>query len=262
MKAVALDSNAYQNSGLQVLDPRAKIVAFLLASLAIISVPVGHLGVFVPIYVLIGMLLFWSRVPLRYPLYRCLLASPFVLMAAALLQISVLVEVPPGAGQAASVPILVTLQIRSWHLGSSILLRAYGAVILLSLLTATCSLNQLLWGLHRLKAPKAFSLTAALMLRYVFILLEEWHRTTRARESRTPGTLRMSRLKVYGNQLAMIFLRSWERADRVQAAMVSRGFRGEFPAYHCGCFGAGDALFAAGIPLLFWGIRLIAAWQG
>jgi cobalt/nickel transport system permease protein len=259
MKTLAMDFPVPFRSALHRLDPRAKIVAFFLASLAFASVPVGQLRVFVPFYFLVAILLVASRVPLRYLGYRCLLASPFILTAVAVFQLSVLVETPALVSQAAASPIVLTVQIQSWELGLSILLKAYGAVVLISLLTGTCSLNELLWGLHRLRAPKALVLTATLMFRYLFLLNDEWQRTTRARESRTPGVLRMSLLKVYGRQLAMIFLRSWERADRVQAAMASRGFRNELPTLYAGRFGRIDACFVAGVPLLFLGIRLMVS---
>ena len=35
--------------------------------------------------------------------------------------------------------------------------------------------------------------------------------------------------KVYGNQAAVIFYRSWERSQLIYKSMLSRGFAGEFP---------------------------------
>ncbi|MBS0010449.1 MAG: hypothetical protein KFF49_03515, partial [Bacteroidales bacterium] len=64
---------------------------------------------------------------------------------------------------------------------------------------------------------------------YIFLLTDEMLRTGRARESRTPGVLRTGRLATYGNQVAVIFLRSWERSQLIYKSMLSRGFSGEFP---------------------------------
>jgi cobalt/nickel transport system permease protein len=70
----------------------------------------------------------------------------------------------------------------------------------------------------------------ALMLRYLGLLEGEAARMMRARDLRgMPPTLRQ-RAHVAGCMVGSLFLRSFERAERVSVAMQSRGFTGLLPA--------------------------------
>ena len=76
----------------------------------------------------------------------------------------------------------------------------------------------------------------------------------RARLSRSGRTAGVG---VWGPRLAMLFVRSWERGERVAAAMAARGFAGRFPQGEERRWGARDYGFAAAgllfaLPLL-WG---------
>ena len=68
----------------------------------------------------------------------------------------------------------------------------------------------------------------------LFVLSEEAERLLQARAARSariPGTKSPSvfwRAKNAGNMVGQLFLRSYERSDRVYNAMVARGFKGEF----------------------------------
>ena len=220
MKHDFLDKYSNLDSPIHRLDPRVKILSVLLAIVIIVSEPLGELFHFVFYFVIIALLVGLSRVPLKYLLVRCLIVSPFIVMAAAFLPLSVKLSPefqPDYSGYSV------------YRASLTILFKAYSAVILLILLTSTEKFQRLLLGIRKLKMPRLVGVISALMYRYIFLLTDEVLKTTRARESRTPGKLKMSKIKVYGNQMAMVFIRSWERAHRVYDAMLSRGFHGEFP---------------------------------
>jgi hypothetical protein len=84
----------------------------------------------------------------------------------------------------------------------------------------------------------------------------EAQRTTLARESRTPGKLKVNKINVYGNQAAVIFLRSWERSQTIYSSMLSRGFKGEFPDMHQLNLRVSDVLFATMFIFIFLLIRI------
>jgi cobalt/nickel transport system permease protein len=86
---------------------------------------------------------------------------------------------------------------------------------------------------------------AAFMYRYAFILGDEVIRTGQARASRTPGALRAGRIRTYGGQAGMIFLRGWLRSQRVYQAMRSRGFTGVLPGHPVPSLSWADLLFLA-----------------
>jgi cobalt/nickel transport system permease protein len=89
---------------------------------------------------------------------------------------------------------------------------------------------ELLQALARLGVPAIFVTLMALMLRYLGLLEGEAARMMRARDLRgMPPTLRQ-RAHVAGCMVGSLFLRSFERAERVSVAMQSRGFTGLLPA--------------------------------
>lgn len=220
MKHDFIDKYSNLESPIHRIDPRVKILSVFLAIIIIVSEPPGELFHFLFYFVIIALLLYLSRVPLKYMLIRCLIVSPFILMAAAFLPVSWMLSPelqPEYPGY------------HAYKVSLTILFKAYSAVILLVLLTSTEKFQRLLLGIRKLKMPRLIGVISALMYRYIFLLTDEVLKTTRARESRTPGGLKISKVKVYGNQMAMIFIRSWERAHRVYDSMLSRGFNGEFP---------------------------------
>ena len=90
-------------------------------------------------------------------------------------------------------------------------------------------LPELLQALARLRTPAIFVTLMALMLRYLGLLEGKAARMMRARDLRgTPPTLRQ-RAHVAGCMVGSLFLRSFERAERVSVAMQSRGFTGLLP---------------------------------
>ncbi len=200
---------AAPDSPLASMHPFPKLCA-VLATVVMISTfpsgpsrrPMAVASVLIGIWVL-------SRVPFRYVLRRFFAATPFIAMAAALPLVS---AVPDGGLVAVAV---------GW--------KAYSAILLLSILAATTPVEDLVASLRLLGAPRGLALTATLMHRYLFVLLEEWRRVSRARDCRIGRGVRTGRTRTWAHQAAMVFVRGWDRADRVAHAMLARGFRGEFP---------------------------------
>lgn len=226
-------------------DPRAKVIVFTLGCVCMVSEPRGDLLPFLYYVPAIGALIAAGRIPVLFLLKRSLFAAPFILMAALFLPLSHTATDPAEAISYAAQML-------------SILLRAFGAVLLITLLTSTERFHRLLRGLHELRMPRILGLLSALMYRYIFLIHDEWLRTNMARKSRTPGSLRLSRFSVYGRQIAMIFIRSWERAENVYKAMVARGFDGEFPVSRPLAFHRSDWLFLMLASAAFLSIRLWA----
>jgi cobalt/nickel transport system permease protein len=233
------------DSPLHRLDPRSKLFGFTAALLIIVSEPRGELVPFLFYFALIAALLLISRVPVMFILRRCLNASPFILLAALLLPFSSFLS-DREAGLTTDV----------WNFSLSVMLKALAAIILLVLLTSLDKFHRLLKGLRSAGFPAVFTVLAALMYRYIFILNDERLRTQMARLSRTPGRLRRGRFRVIGNQAAVIFLRSWERAHLVHQAMLARGFDGSFPEYGKLVFVPMDIFFCCSLVFLFLLIRI------
>jgi cobalt/nickel transport system permease protein len=213
-------------------DPRAKILLVTGALVAILSEPVGVLRPFGAYFVLVVGLLLGARTPPGFLARRLAAVAPLVLMAAALILLA-------GGG--------------SRDAALSLLLRAFAAVALLTVLVATEEIGEILWGLGALGMPRLFTTQSAFMLRFTHLLGQEAIRTERARQSRTPGRLRVGRTKTLGQQAALIFLRGWKRSQIVHQAMLARGFTGAFPV------AARERMVPADLALIVLGLGAFAA---
>lgn len=224
------------------LDPRARVIIVLAATLIVSSTPRTILSPF-PAYLLLSIaLILTSRASGLYLMRRCLAASPFILLAAGLLVLQD--GLAPGGQPTDLIPAL------------SVALKSYAAALLLAFLTATTALPELLWAIRRLKAPEALNVILGVMYRYISLLSEEYARLGRARESRTVEPLGKKRYAIHGRQLAILVIRSWDRADRIHAAMLSRGYSGVWPAMESRRFAVSDAAFVAVATGLFLGARV------
>jgi cobalt/nickel transport system permease protein len=226
------------------LDPRARILTVLMATLIVASTPAAVLLPFASYLPLSVLLILTSRASGFYVTWRCLAASPFILLASGLLAFQA--GLTPD-GRPAGVPAAL-----------SVALKGYTAALLLAFLTATTALSEILWALRRLKAPESLNVILSMMYRYTNLLSEEYARLERARDCRTVGPLGGRLFSIYGRQLATLVVRSWDRADRVHAAMLSRGYDGAWPTMELRRFGFYDASFLTVSSLLFLTPRLLA----
>lgn len=224
-------------------DPRARLLAIAAMIAIVASTPPGALTAFPCYGALIALLILTGRASGYYLTWRCLAASPFILLAAGLL-------VWQGRAAGEGVP-------AAWPLGLSVALKGYAAALLLAFLTATTTLGELLEALRLLKAPPVLNLILAMMYRYTALLSEEYARMERARECRTVSALGKRRYSIFGHQFGTLILRSWDRAERVHAAMLSRGFDGSWPVRRLPRWRWADSAFTISIPGILLAARFL-----
>lgn len=94
-----------------------------------------------------------------------------------------------------------------------------------SLLVHTTSIPQMVEGLRRLRLPAIWTETIAFWARYTLVLGDEWRRLQLARQARVLRSSRALEFKSLANALGLLFLRAYERAERVHRAMLARGYR-------------------------------------
>jgi cobalt/nickel transport system permease protein len=226
------------------LDPRTRILSVVGATAIVASTPAGilaPLAAYVPLCIL---LVLTGRVSGRHLMWRCLAASPFILLASGLLTLQG--GLNPEALRAAFPAAL------------SVAYKGYAAVLLLAFLTASTALADLLAALRRFGSPESLNLILGMMYRYTTLLSQEYARMERARECRTVQPLGRQRFRVYGRQLGALILRSWDRAERVHAAMLARGFHGSWPVVEQPAVGVLDYSFLFLSCSLFLLARLLA----
>ncbi|MFH1022143.1 MAG: cobalt ECF transporter T component CbiQ [Planctomycetota bacterium] len=236
-----LDHYADGDSPVHRLDPRAKLVAALAFTVAVVSAGRYAAGGLLPFVIFpFGMIVF-GGVPGRFVLGRLAWGAPFVLMMALLnpLYDATPVAVRFGGGE-------FVLR-RGWISGAGILLKYILAGAAVMAVVSTTKFGDLLKGLRSLGLPRPFILQLAFVYRYIFVLADEAMRMRRAARGRGyPGRAVRGRLRMWGGVTASLLLRTIERGQRIHLAMAARGFDGEVRVLAPSAFGWRDAVFTAG----------------
>jgi cobalt/nickel transport system permease protein len=108
----------------------------------------------------------------------------------------------------------------------SVTLKALLSLMMLNVLTLTTSIPALLNALVALRTPPLLVAILASMYRYINVLIGEFNAMRRAAASRNlSGNNRWQR-KVIGNMMGSLFIRTYERGERVYQAMQARGYQG------------------------------------
>lgn len=224
MKHSFLDRYSDLGSLIHRLDPRTKLITTFAFILVVVLTPPLRWQAFVLYFALISGLILLSKVPPLYVLKRSLVIVPFVLMI-----VIFNLFLKPGE-------IVVSFNIWHWQLSITeealvfswnVLIKAWLSVLSLILLSSTTKFPDLLKGLERLGMPGLMVMILSFMYRYIFVLVDEVIRMKQARDSRNFGGKRMWQIKTIGNMVGTLFLRSYERGERVYVAMLARGFDGK-----------------------------------
>jgi cobalt/nickel transport system permease protein len=230
MHVNAFDRYYAGKSLIHQLDPRVKLVVTVLFILSNVLLPDGAWLGFLLSWGIILLSSYLSGAGVGYTFKRSFIAIPFAL--AGLTAIFAL----PGKT-------IATWTLGPWHLAAtdaglvrfaSILIRSWLSVQMAILLVATTQFPDLMHALHHLRVPRVLVAIISFMYRYLFVLTDEAMRLMRAREARSArsasgksgGTLTW-RARVAGNMAGQLFLRSYERSDRIYNAMLARGYSGQ-----------------------------------
>ncbi|GAF79388.1 unnamed protein product, partial [marine sediment metagenome] len=242
-----LDQYSQRDSLIHRLDPRTKLITTLFFIVAVVLTPPDRWQAFALYFILIVTLLLLSRVPPLYVLKRSLVIMPFVLLIAIFIPFFKEGEV---AGSYNLWQWQVTVTYSGLQVFWNILAKAWLSILGLILLTSTTRFSHLLKGLEQLRLPRVMVMLLSFMYRYLFVLVDEVMRMKQARDSRSFGGGRWRRLRTIGNMIGTLFIRSYERGERVYAAMVSRGFDGRIRTLESLAFRQTDAVFGISLGLV------------
>ncbi len=227
-----LDPYRPKESPVHALDPRVKLILILAFILCTALTPQAAWPVYILLLSLAVSAAVLSELGVGYVLKRAALALPFVLAALPV------IFTTSGAS-------LFTLRLGGWSLDASlpglerflsIAVKSWISVQAAILLAATTSFPDLLVAMRAVRIPRLLVAIFGLMWRYLFVLVDEALRLLRARAARsgssgdpklkTGGSV-IWRARVAGGMAGSLFLRGFERSDRIYMAMVSRGYDGE-----------------------------------
>lgn len=161
-----------------------------------------------------------SRVPPSYLLKRMVVEVPFVVFAVLL----------PFVAHGPRTEVLGLSLSESGLIGAwGLLVKGTLGVLASLLLASTTEPQQVVVGLERLRLPQQLVQIMAFMVRYLDVVTSELHRMRIARESRGFDSRDPRQWPVLAKSLGALFIRSYERGERVHLAMLSRGYTGKLP---------------------------------
>ncbi|MBI4775374.1 MAG: cobalt ECF transporter T component CbiQ [Deltaproteobacteria bacterium] len=208
-------------------DVRCKIVTLLVYSFMVASL--GHP---MPALAAIGVSLLTlviARASFAKVLFRLLAISGFVTMFLVVMPFSVPIH-PGDTVLTFGGMEWVAFNLRGLNLAATIAAKAVAIALLMEPLLSTAPLPVTLYGLSRLGAPEMAGQMVLLSYRYLHVFRHEARRMSsgmRIRGFRKRTNLET--LRAVANFLGMLFVRSFERTERVFDAMRARGYKGRFP---------------------------------
>jgi len=125
------------------------------------------------------------------------------------------------------------------------------------LLAATTSFPDVLHGLERMRAPRLLTLIAGFMYRYLFVIGGEARRMRVALAARGYRPRHALQAAAIGRVATALFLRTFERGERVYVAMLARGYSGATPRLRASAFTRTDALFLTALAAALLPLRVM-----
>ncbi len=197
-----------------------KIVGLLVFVLAVVATPREMFWPFVVYAAIIVAVWQLARIPARWILPRMLIEAPFLVLA-------VMLPFAEG-GQRIDVAGL-QLSVSGLYAAWGIVVKGTLGVAAALTVAATTSASELPAALSRLGVPAVLTSVLVLMIRYVDLLTAEASRMRMARISRGDSPRALHQAAAIAKGVGLLFLRSYERGERVYVAMLSRGFDGKAP---------------------------------
>ncbi|WP_406837642.1 cobalt ECF transporter T component CbiQ [Streptomyces sp. AHU1] len=210
----------HADSPVHALPPHTKLAATLAFVVVVVSTPREAMWAFALYAVLLAVVAHRARVPAGFLLGRLLIEIPFVAFAVLM----------PFVAEGERVDVLgLSLSVDGLWGAWNVLAKGTLGVAASVLLASTTGLRELLLGLQRLKLPPLLVQIASFMIRYGDVITDEMRRMRIARESRGFEASGVRHWGVLAKSAGALFIRSYERGERVHLAMVSRGYAGSMP---------------------------------
>lgn len=226
-----LDRHIPRESAIHRFDPRLKLLLALSAIIAIAALPSGA-------FIALGLVLliltagsWWARLGATRLVRHAWVVLPFALVALPLMftrpgEVILTIDIGPVALSVTSEGVRDAL---------TIVLKSWLSVQVALLLAFATPFTDVLAALRALHVPAILVSIIASMYRFLAVIGDEAGRMRRARSSRSAGaadgtgpaggTL-MWRGRVTGSLVGSLFIRAYERSERVHVAMLSRGYDG------------------------------------
>jgi cobalt/nickel transport system permease protein len=210
MRSNATERPQDRNGLLQRQDARLKLIVALAFVAATLAAPIGAWTWFGVEGFLLALLIGLSGIPPRDLARRYLTFLALIGSLALLMAITHPARARFGLGGVVA----------------SILIKNSLAILAMLVLAGVTSFEAILIALRKLGLPPVLVATLGFMERYRYVFADELARMATARRARTFTRRRTLSLSLAGGLIGLLFLRAFERAERVHGAMVARGWQG------------------------------------
>ncbi|MFM1906217.1 MAG: hypothetical protein RIT32_1013 [Actinomycetota bacterium] len=211
-----------RDSVIHRLPAEVKVLSMLLFVFLVVLTPLGNWWLFTIYIGIIIATILVAKLPILMVVRRMVIEVPFVIFAILMPFFS--------AGPYTEV---FGVEVSQPGLTAGIGLLFKGTIGVLSSITlaSTTPMRELLSGLSRLRVPNMLVEIAAFMVRYVDVVVDEMRRMRIARQSRGYFETGLRSWPVIARAAGALFIRAYERGERVHLAMLSRGYQGKMPSY-------------------------------
>jgi cobalt/nickel transport system permease protein len=225
-EAIFADEYALRAGLLQLLDPRIKVVTFLLFIVQVILTK--HIFVLLCLYALCLLLAYLSKINLAFFLKRTWVFIPLF---------SLFIAIPALFSIFSPGEALMTIKIAGANLvitrqglsaAELFVMRVITSVSFVVLLSITTKHFELLKVLRIFRIPQVFVMTAGMCYRYVYLFVEIIENTYMAIKSRIGTRIHYKQgQQVVSWNIGFLWQRSYKLNEDVYNAMLARGYRGE-----------------------------------
>jgi len=219
---VGYERYTYLLSPLHDLDPRFKIISALTLIIGVVAGPTLRPIESALLLVLLGALVLISGVPLRWIFARAALVLPIAF--------GIAFFAPLGRMESISWSGVTAAYAANWMLVWSIMSKAWFSAFTVLLISSTTPLPRILKALEWLRLPDVFLTLLTFLYRFTDVFADQLRSMRRSVASRAPGISPHRLVLLYGNLAGNLFIRAYERGERIFAAMLSRGYTGVLPS--------------------------------
>ena len=202
------------------LAPEAKVVALVVLVFTVAVTPrtsMWAFGVYASLVIAVALM---ARLPVKVLLSRLSVLTPFVIFA---------VLIPFVAGGEKTDVWGLSLSVEGLWATWNILAKASIGATASIVLSATTAVPDVLAALTRLKVPRVLVSIVAFMLRYLDLLVQQLGRMRTSMVARCHDPRWLWQVKPIASSAGALFVRSYERGERIHQAMLARGYTGSMP---------------------------------
>lgn len=231
------------------LRPQVKIAAAFLFVFAVVATPREAVWAFLIYAAILLSAATSARLGVGFVATRMLIEVPFIIAALLIPFFS--------DGETVAVLGLELSRTGLWDMWN-ILAKATLGLLTSVVLAGTTDIPSMLRGFEALRVPRVLTAIMGFMIRYLDVVLGEFRRMRVAMQSRGHNPRWLGHARPYATSAGLIFVRSYERGERVYLAMASRGYDGHMPPQPGDSAPVRQWAMALAVPAAAWTIVAVA----